>query len=42
MLGSGGARYTPANPDEVAALDARLRKRGAAPLPHNPASCSGS
>lgn len=28
MLGSVGERYTPATPDEIAALDARLRKRG--------------
>jgi hypothetical protein len=33
-LGSGGERYTPATPDEIAALDARLRKRGTL-RPHN-------
>lgn len=31
-LGSVGERYTPATPEEIAALDARLRKRGAVPL----------
>ena len=32
MLGSGGGRYTPASADDIAAMEARLRKRGAQTL----------
>lgn len=38
MLGSVGERYTPATPDEIAALDARLRKRGAPSVSYMAAS----